>query len=155
VRLAAARILIGIGPEAHEAVPALIAGLRDEDLEVLGATLSTLGQNGPRAQAAVPALTDMLADPRLLGYTHSFGVATGPRPHFLRAGVANGRGRSGPGAGPAVPALGAMLGDEQAVIRAAAAEALGGISPAAVPALIQALQDQEKEVRQAAVSALG
>src|SRR5262249_10564766 len=49
----------------------------------------------------------------------------------------------------------AMLGDEQAVIRAAAAEALGGIDPAAVPALIRALQDPEKEVRQAAISALG
>jgi HEAT repeat protein len=48
-----------------------------------------------------------------------------------------------------------MLGDEEAVIRAAAAEALGRISPATVPALIQVLQDPEKEVRQAAISALG
>ena len=97
----------------------------------------------------------MLADRRLLGYTHTVGVGTRPRPLFLCAEVAKVLGRIGPGAGTAAPALRAMLGDEQAVIRAAAAEALGGISPAAVPALIQALQDPEKEVRQAAVSALG
>ena len=101
VRLAAARILIGIGPEAHEAIPALIAGLRDEDLEVLGATLSTLVQIGPSAQAAVPALTDMLADRRLLGYTHTFGVGTRPRPSSSaprspRSWAASDRGRGPP-----------------------------------------------------------
>src|SRR5262249_52155482 len=117
--------------------------------------LSTLGQNGPRARAAVPALTDLLADRRLLGYTQTFGVDTRPRPQFLCAEAAKVLGRIGPGPGPAAPALRAMLGDAQAVTRAAAAEALGGISPAAVPALIRALQDPEKEVRQAAISALG
>jgi HEAT repeat protein len=58
----------------------------------------------------------------------------------------------------AIPRLTELLRDEDAVVRAAAADALakmGAEAAAAVPALIQALADEEVRVRLAAVAALG
>lgn len=55
-----------------------------------------------------------------------------------------------------VRALMARLRDEDAGVRAAAANALGRIGdPMAIPALVSSLEDPSKEVRYAAVSALG
>ncbi len=45
-----------IGPAAKEAVPALIATLRDEDGLVRGYAAYALGEIGPAANEAVPAL---------------------------------------------------------------------------------------------------
>ena len=49
-----------IGPEAKEAVPALIARLDDPDEEVRQASARALGQVGPAAAPAVPALISLI-----------------------------------------------------------------------------------------------
>jgi hypothetical protein len=52
----AASALGGIGPEAKEAVPALITTLKDQNVDVRRYAASVLGEIGPPAKEAVPAL---------------------------------------------------------------------------------------------------
>ncbi len=56
MRRIAAFALGKIGPAAKEAVPALIAALKDEDKDVRVYAASALGHIGPAAKEAVPAL---------------------------------------------------------------------------------------------------
>lgn len=58
MRLQAAQILSGIGPEAAEAVPALRQCLQDPDPEVRKWAARALGQIGPAAASAVPELME-------------------------------------------------------------------------------------------------
>jgi HEAT repeat protein len=51
-----------IGPAAKEAVPALIAVLKDEDSELRASAATALGGIGPAAKEAVPALSVALKD---------------------------------------------------------------------------------------------
>jgi HEAT repeat protein len=77
----------------------------------------------------------------------------------VRWAAADALGRIGPGAKAAVPALLEALQDEQASLRALAAQALGEIgreggARAAVPALIKGLRDPERQARRQAAWAL-
>jgi len=58
-RIAIARALGSIGPDARAAVPALAAGLKGGFSEVNVAMAQALGAMGPAASEAVPALTDV------------------------------------------------------------------------------------------------
>ena len=55
-RDAAARALGQIGPDATDAIPALIGALRDPEPSVQQAAAQSLGQFGPAAAAAIPDL---------------------------------------------------------------------------------------------------
>ena len=136
VRLSAVKALARIGPEAKEAVPALIAALKDKDDGVRSFAAEALGRIG---KEAVPALIVALKD--------------------QNAGVRNSAvytlGRIGPEAKEVVPALIAALKDKDDGVRSFAAEALGRIGKEAVPALIAALKDQNAVVRPLATYALG
>ena len=139
VRRAAIRSLGGI--EASVAVPALVKSLGDKCWEVRKAAVEALGDIGPAAQEAVPALVDALWD--------------GPS---VRDTVPKALGDIGPAAQATVPALVRALGDWSETLQVAAAKALGHIGPAAqeaVPALVKAIGDRRMAVREAAVEALG
>jgi HEAT repeat protein len=143
-----------------------------------------LGQMGPEARAAVPALTELLKDPRLLSYRPSYawtlfkidraaaGVAVAAllevldgkvHPTRLSAkafSVARHEAMSTlgqVGGKDAVGALANALADADPAIRQEAAKALGTMgAPAreAVPSLRKALADPEEAVRSQAMSAL-
>ena len=138
VREAAANALVEIGPQAVDAVPALIQALRneEEDSDLRQAASAALGAIGSEA---VPALVQALAD----------------EDEHVRWAAASALRDSGPDAVDAVPALVQALQDEHEDVRQAAASALGKIGPQAVPALIEALGDGDAHVRQGASLALG
>jgi hypothetical protein len=175
VREAAAIVLGHIGPEAKEAVPALIEALQDEEWDVRHAALGALGEIGPEAKEAVPALIKALRDEH--PYTRqdaalalgSIGAeakeaipalieALEDNDEYGRQDAALALGSIGVEAKEAVPALIKALGDEKPCARAAAAWALGSIGAEVketVPALIEALRDEDSLVRQNATEALG
>jgi HEAT repeat protein len=62
VRQQAAIALYNIGPDAHEAIPALIQALADDDSELRSNAALALGGIGPRAEPAVPHLVNVLAN---------------------------------------------------------------------------------------------
>ena len=62
IRRIAARGLSELGPDAREAVPAVIKALRDRDDQVRSGAAATLG-NGGRLSIELPALTEALKDP--------------------------------------------------------------------------------------------
>jgi HEAT repeat protein len=155
-RLAAAS-LGAMGAKAREAVPALIAMLQEEEapdqaeklppLEMfpgqrgmgMESAARALGEIGPDAAAAVPALLQAL------------------KSNATRSAAARSLGKIGPAAKSAVPALIELLSqnnDSQGYV----VEGIGGIGPdavAAVPALIQLLQNNSPAVRMSAAKALG
>lgn len=55
-RLEALKALGEIGPDGHEAIPALIQALEDSQDEIRVGAVRALGQMGPKAKSAVPAL---------------------------------------------------------------------------------------------------
>jgi adenylate cyclase len=58
-RARAARTLARFGPQAADAVPALVRALDDPSRVVRGAAIAALGRIGPKAKAAVPALANV------------------------------------------------------------------------------------------------
>jgi hypothetical protein len=107
-----------------------------------GAAAIGLGQLGPKAAPAVPALIRALSD----------------ESQKVRRLAAGSLGRIGLPAGSAVPELTRALSAEDAAVRRAATEALGLIgapSGVAVPRLIEALSDRDRWVRRSAAKALG
>jgi HEAT repeat protein len=103
-----------------------------------------LGQIGPNAVGAVPALADALKDPD----------------EDVRFHAAEALGKIGPNAAGAVPALADALNKDRAIaVRQSAAYALGKIGPdaaAAVPALVAIVNNPSEIafVRQRAAKAL-
>ncbi|MBX9666512.1 MAG: HEAT repeat domain-containing protein [Candidatus Obscuribacterales bacterium] len=66
-RLAAAKSLAGLGPEAGTAVPALCALLADKNTSVKIAAINALGAIGPDAKSALPELKKLLKDAEVGG----------------------------------------------------------------------------------------
>ena len=89
--------LHGLGAEADEAVAALIPLVAFEDSEVSQMAVRALGKIGPRAEAAVTALTAALDSPA--------------RNDWDRVTIAEALGKIGPAARAALPALLALIND--------------------------------------------
>jgi HEAT repeat protein/lysophospholipase L1-like esterase len=139
VRGFAAWALGNLEGAAVEAVPALVAALKEDDTATVVA--AALARIGPGAAQAVPALVASLKD----------GDA-GRRWRSARA-----LGRIGPAAAEAVGDLEAALADPNEAVRLHAARALGRIGTAARPAaaaLQRATGDPDASVRQEARGAL-
>lgn len=122
----------------------MIQQLKDPDVSKRNHAAFMLGQAGPAAKAAVPALTEALGDPE----------------YSVRGQAAQALGGIGADAGSAVPALlQVMQKDPEASPRVYAARALGQLGPAAkpaVPALMEALSDKDlAESAAVALEALG
>jgi HEAT repeat protein len=103
-----------------------------------------LGEIGPGAKAAVPALIEAMKDPDTKQYRSS-----------LRLIATAAVGQIGPDARAAIPSLIKALTDDWNSVRSAAVKSLAGIGPAAIPALTKALQDKNPEIRVQAAEALG
>ena len=63
VRSTAATVLGTYGPEARDAVPALVAALQDKDKHVRRSAAYALARIGPDARDAIPSLKEALKDP--------------------------------------------------------------------------------------------
>lgn len=120
-RTFAAGALGAIASRADIAVPALLGAVDDEEHEFRRAALTSLGQFGPAASAAVPVLLPFLEDPDW------------PWWHYL---AAEALGRIGPAAAPALPSLRKLLKSKDRQIREQAAQAIDFISQSPVPAAI-------------------
>ena len=142
VRGAAIHGLMLLGPDAAEAVPALIKILDKERFSSLSSDAArALGQIGPVTPEIIPALIEALDDKYSL----------------TREAAAEALGQIGPITPEIIPELVGALGDSEAIVREAAAQALGQIGTEAleaVPALINALGDEWLRVPKAAIAAL-
>jgi HEAT repeat protein len=160
-----------------EAVPVLVELLRDRRDDWTGAEVrwraaSLLGEVGPEARTAVPALIEALQDGdphvRTVAATSLAAVAPGdPETVTAFTGLLHGPdrlvavralARCGAAAAPAVPDVIGLLQDAEPNVRWNAARTLGLIGPparAAVPALVATLKDHEAFVREHAAEALG
>jgi len=154
-----------MGPQAGDAVPALIGALRD--VRIREAALGALEKIGLETPEAAQALLEILTIEGLRVFaTRNLerigGVAVAPLIEALNNADANIRevaarilGNIGPQAVEAVPALTTALKDPDRRVRIQAAVALGRIGPEAkeaVPALFEALKDPM--VREAGKDAL-
>jgi HEAT repeat protein len=146
-RAAAAGQLASLGPEATEAVPAMLRALRDEKESFVRAEIvRSLGRIDPAAEglveAIVPLLADHTGDPPQRGEVAAAAIET-----LKKVGA------------PAVPDVVEMLAmrrphnDDDAEIAGSASSALVAIGQAAIPATIEALRDPRK--RFFALMALG
>lgn len=140
-RKQAAETLRRLGPEARQAIPALVQALGDEDDYVRGLVVAALVAVGLRAEESVPALLEALED----------------ESEYRRAGAADALGSIGSTqeAESVAPALIRALGDPSPLVRQKAAGSLGflgqmGSQDGVIPALMQALEDEDELVRQSA-----
>ena len=117
--------------------------LKDNSIRNRRGAVFALGQIGPAAKDAVPALIEALKD----------------KDGKARVYAASALAKIDPASKDAVPALIGALKDKDGVVRSAAASALCGIRPLSkdlVPALIGALKnDKSSGVRRAAADGLG
>lgn len=135
-------------------IPAFIQAISDPDDKVRQYAIGALGDIGPAAAAAAPALIGVLHRP-LLGA--SSGHVDSKRSANSRSAAAAALGKIGPMAKEAVPALAAALKDENIPVRRWSATSLGEMGAAgrsAVPALLAALGDSDVQVRRYAVESL-
>ncbi|MHC4398818.1 MAG: HEAT repeat domain-containing protein [Planctomycetota bacterium] len=180
-RLIATRLLGEIGPDAAEAVPALIGALRSSAPGLRHAAAESLRRIGPKAAPAAPALVAALQAEVAEGVKRPGTRWTADyRAHAqgIRWAAAYALAAIGPHAKEAVPALVEMLALDrdrssprpysrlpasmrfeveraETEARRAAAHALGAIDPGAiVPALVEALKAPNLAVRREAASAL-
>jgi len=140
VRVAAARSLFEIAHEVEDVVPVLAGALPDRDAGWRAAFV--LGEIGPQAAGAIPALIEALRREQ------------GPRPLREAPSSAFALGQMGVSA---VPALIPLLAHETPRVRTSAAIALGFIGSrarAAAPDLARLMKDKDAEARQAAVLSL-
>ena len=168
----AALALSELGPEAAEALPALIPALDDGDEQVWFHAVTAIARIGPQALPAVPALLEDLAESGRRGanpkwYRSAFALGSiGPaalpklRPALknpdsrIRSGAAKALGWFGEKAAPAIPDLVKLLNDENENVRFHAAETLGKIGTLAIPALRKCLQGTNKQLQLSALSAV-
>jgi HEAT repeat protein len=114
VRVAAARSLAIVGPEAYAAVPALEHALHDREMRVRLEAATALGRVG---RESVPVLMRGLED----------------KDPEIRHAAAYGLGEVGPDAQPAIPLLTQALEDTNQQVRASAAYSLTLIQPRPIP----------------------
>jgi HEAT repeat protein len=152
-----AATVLGLGPFGRMAVPPLIEALADRDFEVRLSAAIALGNRGPEAAEAIPALLDALDGHNMRYESERALLRIGPAaiPILLEEGIIGG-GPSfftpsfiamGPAALP--PLITALTAKEQ-YTREQAASILAKFGPEAVlavPALVQALGDQDCSVR--------
>jgi HEAT repeat protein len=165
VRLHAVAALGEMGPQAREAVPALVEALRD--VRIRDEVLKALGNIGSETPEAAPAYLESLRIEglRMLAAEKLERIGRPAVPTLIdalkdedpdiRETAARILGNLGPQADQAVPALTAALKDPDRGVSVQAAIALGKIGPrakAAVPALFEALQDPR--VHEASMKAL-
>src|SRR6266567_2503823 len=115
LRAAAAWDLLHLGPAAKEAVPSLIAALKDDDLFVRLNAAASFGHIGPDAAPAIPAFIEALKD----------------RERGVRFNAAYSLSLLGPLARDAIPALKTALDDPDPDVRTKVKEALQKIDPGA------------------------
>ena len=151
LRLYAVRIIERFGPEAEEAVPALIELLgekvsSDEDRLLRSHVQFALGVIGPEAKGAVPLLIESLSSDD----------------DDVRNSACYALAKFGPAAQAAVPALRKDLKSEDEFVRLASVWALLKIQPgdrrtaaSAVPLLTKALKHENRIVRAEAAQTLG
>jgi HEAT repeat protein len=137
--------LANIGPGAKDAVPTLTRALQQGESVNAHAIVYALGKIGPDAAEAEPVLTKLLGDSkRCLAIASAWALV-----HIRPA--------SAEVAAIALPVLMSGLADSTPMVRQCAAEALGGLGPAAkeaIPALQKAKDDEDKSVRAAAAKAI-
>jgi len=129
-----------IGPEAKEAVPALIKTLKEDWSYYHAAT--TLWKIGPSAKEAVPALIDLLKDKNTeIRYEAAYAIV------IIDVTAAK----------PTIPILLQWLVDDNApeYTSEMAAESLVKIGKPAVPLIINTLRDKNSLVRYMSVKILG
>ena len=134
--------------ESKTTIPLLINLLADEDRRVGEAAADALGDLGPAAKAAVPALTRLIREKADWNEVQSDTPATHPttrRDHAgIRGAAASSLGNIGPEAKTSVPELGSLLFDKEVDIRRTAAAALAKIGDeAAARVLSDALSDED------------
>jgi len=176
-RARAARALKSIGPDAKDAIPALVNALSFANQDLREAVIEALGAIGPDAKEAVPILLNIFARkdlPDRLG--HDLDLDAGDalarigKPavsamiealqspdHPNSAYAYRVLAEIGSDAKASVPALIERLYDESDRARELSAQTLGMIgreARSAIPALVDALRDREKRVRSAAAVAL-
>jgi HEAT repeat protein len=175
-RLSAAIALYAIDSKTadNEAVPALIAGLKDTNAEIRLAASEALKQIGPAAKAAVPVL---LADLKMPGGSYAQYAATldtvakigepsvvalatilreAPLDPALARAVVECLGKIGPPAKAAVPVLVDILRDHRNVLlHRFVVAALGKIGPDALSTLRPLLTDSDSRVQILAIQAIG
>ncbi len=182
IRCRAAALLGAIGPEARQAVPALIQAIKDQDSVLCVPAIDALAEMGLEGKQAIPAIVGHLGDQRaatvvpiphgiqFVGETAWIALgkmgpdAAIPLIPALKHKDKNVRMRAalalhdlGPQAKPAVGALAAALKDPEEEVRRYASRALGGIGPearAAIPAIVEVIDDPEWVVRMEAAPAL-
>jgi HEAT repeat protein len=126
VRARAAMSLSELGGAAKAAAPALAAALADRNLNVRYWSASALRGLGPDARQAVPALVAALKT-----FPGGSPELDGPARYYpdVRSVAAEALGAIGPLAKAAIPALKEATADQNADVRAAAAEALKRVAP--------------------------
>jgi HEAT repeat protein len=176
LRMDAAGVLGDLGPDARDAVPAMVLALKAEgNGSNRGWILFAIGRLGAAGRAAVPAVVAALRDPdesvrstaaSTLGDIGLPAAAAAPaltaclktKGTHLREMAAGSLGFLGPAAEPAVPALVQVLADPNAGVRSMAVLSLGRVArreKQVVPALMAALKDKETDLRRFAATALG
>ncbi len=160
---------LGLGPFGKSAVPALVDALGTSDEDVRRCAIHALGDIGPEAATALPALTKLLQrnDVRRDTILHALG-RMGPsaipllldvvRKNPPRYGYAACHEAIASVGKEAVPHLEKLLQHEDATTRAQAAHTLCHFRKRdvaeAVPALLRALEDPDVQVRRWAAEAL-
>jgi len=136
-------LILGAGPGGPEDVPTLVKALTHEQARIRIEAAEDLGQIGPAAVAAVPALLKLSEQ---------------DRDPLIRVEAAKAVAGIDSKNKTAIPILVEALNDKAGKVRKRAAECLGDVGPrgkSAVAALLKALKDPDPAVSWAAIDALG
>jgi hypothetical protein len=135
---------------ANQAIPALIAALKDGEQDVRFQAVLALKEMGADASNAVPAITRVLADVGVGAQTNSY--------FYLRAAAASALGKIGPAALDALPELKAALIESNSYLRGQAAVAVWRVSndvDSALPVLLHEMPTTSEHSKWDWIIALG